>query len=221
MVRNSFQKEMDELKNDVGKIAEHAKNCVEKSVLSLKNQDVEMAESVFVTEDESDILNLGIDDRGMKLTALQQPVARDLRFISTMMKISDNYERICDLTVKIAEITRKTAKRPLLKPLVDIPRMARTIIEMIDINTRAMEAWKVDEAGVLEEVLQEKDDFIDALYDQVYRELLTFMIKNPRTIDDATHLLFVARDLERAGDIAAKNGARIHYMITGERIWIK
>ncbi len=217
MVRNRFQKEMEELRKDVRKMAEHAKNGVETSVLSLKNQDVEMAESIFAREDESDILNLGIDDRGMKLTALQQPVARDLRFISTMMKVSDNYERVCDLTVKIAEITLKTAKKPLLKPLVDIPRMAQTIIEMIDINTMAIEKWKVDEIGVL----NEKDDLIDALYDQVYRELLTFMIKDPRTIDDATHLLFVARYLERIGDIVAKTGARIHYMITGERIWIK
>lgn len=216
MVRNRFRSEMDRLEKDVQTIAEYAKNCVEKSVLSLKNQDAEMAESVCVIEDESDVLNLCIDERGMNITALQQPVARDLRFVSTMIKISDGYERICDLTAKIAKISKKTAGKPLLKPLIDIPRMAQIINEMIDINIKAIDDWDVD--GI--KGLKEKDDLIDALYDQIYMELLAFMIKDPRTIDDATDLLFIARYLERAGDIAAKTGAKIHYMITGERIWI-
>jgi phosphate transport system protein len=85
-------------------------------------------------EEESDLLNLKIDDNCFKITALQQPVARDLRFIAMMIKISDNYERICDLAQKIADIARKYEEKPLLKPLIDIPRMAEMIQEMINVN---------------------------------------------------------------------------------------
>ncbi len=218
MVRDKFHEQMDDIKYDVIKLGELTKKCVTLSVDSLKNQDEEMAKSVEDFEEESDQMNLSIDDRCMKLIALQQPVAKDLRFISSMMKISDNYERICDLTLYISEIAIKTSKKPLLKPLIDIPRMAELIKDMININNTAI--GDVDISDIKEE-LEERDDLIDELYSQIYRELLTFMMKDPKTIDDATDLLFVARYLERIGDIAAKTGALVHLMVTGERIWIK
>jgi phosphate transport system protein len=218
MVRDKFHEQMEDIKFEVIKLGELTKKCVKLSVDSLKNQDEEMARSVENFEEESDRMNLSIDNRCIKLIALQQPVARDLRFISNMIKISDNYERICDLTLSIAEIAVKSAKKPLLKPLIDIPRMAELICEMINIDNAAIGDGEYKE---LKEELEEKDNTIDSLYDQVYRELLTFMMKDPKTIDDATDLLFVARYLERIGDIAAKTGAVIHFMATGERIWIK
>jgi len=218
MVRDKFHEQMDDIKYEVITLGELTKKCVKLSVDSLKNQDEAMARSVEKFEEESDQRNLKIDDRCIKLIALQQPVARDLRFISSMIKISDNYERICDLTLSIAVIAIKSAKKPLLKPLVDIPQMADLICEMINIDNAAIGDWKHE--GLKKE-LEGKDDIIDSLYDQIYRELLIFMIKDPKTIDDATDLLFTARYLERIGDIAAKTGALVHFTITGERIWIK
>jgi phosphate transport system protein len=217
MVRKALDDGLKEIKGNVIKIAGIANKAVELGVKSLKERDLSLAGEVEKKEEESDLLNLAIDDGCFKLTALQQPVAKDLRFIATMVKISDNYERICDLALKIAEITKKYEDKPLLKPLIDIPRMAEVIQEMIHINDEAMKTWS---PGKIKN-LQEMDDYIDALYDQVYRELLTFMMKDPHTIDDATDLLFAARYLERIGDIAAKTGARIYFMITGERVWIK
>lgn len=217
MVRKTFDEGLEEIKENVIKIGGLASKATGLAVTSLKERNLELAGEVDKLEEESDLLNLRIDDDCFKLIALQQPVAKDLRFIATMIKISDNYERICDLAQKIAEITRKYEEKPLLKPLIDVPRMAETIKDMIRINEEAIKTWEVGEI----KGLQEKDDHIDALYDQIYRELLTFMMKDPHTIDDATDLLFTARYLERIGDIAAKTGARIYYMITGERIWIK
>lgn len=217
MVREAFEKELEGIKQDVIKMGNLAKECVKLSVQSLKEQNLELAEKIFVLEEKSDILNLSVEGRCLRAAALQQPVARDLRFIATMIKISDNFEHICDRTVKIAEITKKTAGKPLLKPLIDIPRMSDTIQQMIDVDLEGIAQHKSPSP----QQLTEKDDFIDSLYQQVYNELLTFMMKDPHSIDDATHLLFVATYLERIGDIAAKIGARIIYMVEGKRVLIK
>jgi len=134
-----------------------------------------------------------------------------------MIKISDNFERICDLSEKISDIAEKYKEKELLKPLIDIPRMASTIAKMIDID---LEAIRSKTSPSVEE-LTKKDDLLDELYIQIYNELISFMIRDPRRIDDATDLLFVARYLERIGDIAAKTGARIVYIVEGRRVWIK
>ena len=217
MVREAFDRELASIREDVLKMGSYAKDSVLWAVQSLKEQNLELVEKVCKIEEESDLLNLSVDERCLKVAALQQPVARDLRFIATMIKISDNFERICDLAVKITEITKKTIGRPLLKPLIDIPRMAETVEEMLDIDLQAI----AQQRSVVPEELAKRDDFIDMLYQQVYNELLTFMMKDPRCIDDATDLLFVARHLERIGDIVAKTGARIIYMMEGKRVWIK
>jgi phosphate transport system protein len=217
MVRKIFQQEMDKLEDDVVKMGLMAKDAVTLAVDSLKLQDVEMAERVFGLEEKSDLLNLEISDRSMMLTATQQPVARDLRFISSMMKISDDFERMCDITEKIAKITKKSAHKPLLKPLIDIPRMSENIQEMVEIDIHAIR----DRNTAPIERLEPLDDEIDSLYQQVYNELLTFMLKDASNIDDATNLLLVVLYLERLGDICCKVGSKIVYMVEGKRVWIK
>ncbi len=217
MVRKVFQMELDRLETDVIKMAQLTRDAVSLSVDSLKNQDVEMAARVIEIEENSDVLNIEISDRGMMLTATQQPVARDLRFISSMMKISDSFERICDYAEKIARITMKSAHKPLLRPLVDIPRMSDNIQTMIDLD---IDAIQNRDAGPTER-LSPLDDVIDALYQTLYTELLNFMINDTTTIDDATDLLFVARYLERIGDITCKIGSMIVFMLEGKRVWIK
>ncbi|HUV81936.1 MAG TPA: phosphate signaling complex protein PhoU [archaeon] len=217
MVRKVFQMEMDRLETDVIKMAQLTRDAVSLSVDSLRNQDIEMAARVIELEEKSDVLNIEITDRGMMLTATQQPVARDLRFISSMMKISDSFERIVDYAEKIARITMKSAHKPLLKPLVDIPRMSENIWKMIELDIFAIQNRDVR----LTDQLEPLDDVIDALYQQLYTELLNFMINDTTTIDDATDLLFVARYLERIGDITCKIGSMIVFMLEGKRVWIK
>jgi phosphate transport system protein len=217
LVRTPLEKGMDKIEREILEIAEIAKKAVLLSVESLKERNIEKAKEVADLEEKSDILNLDIDNDCLKLLALQQPVAKDLRFVHTMLKISDNFERIADLALKIAEITPKYEKKPLLKPLIDIPRMAETISQMIDTDITAIKTKVPPDT----DKLISEDDFLDDLYSQIYNELLSFMLRDPRNIDDATDLIFVARYLERIGDIAAKTGARIYYMITGERVWVK
>jgi phosphate transport system protein len=217
MVRKVFQMEIDRLETDVIKMAQLTRDAVSLSVDSLRNQDVGIAARVIELEEKSDVLNIEITDRGMMLTATQQPVARDLRFISSMMKISDSFERICDYAEKIARITMKSAHKPLLRPLVDIPRMSENIWKMIELDIFAIQNRDVR----LTDQLEPLDDVIDALYQQLYTELLNFMINDTTTIDDATDLLFVTRYLERIGDITCKIGSMIVFMLEGKRVWIK
>lgn len=217
MPRTPLEKGMNKITDEVIELGEVVRKAVLLSVESLKERNVEKAERVKQLEERSDILNLGIDEGALKLMALQQPVARDLRFVSSMIKISDNLERIADLANKIAKITPKYEKRALLKPLIDIPRMADTIAEMLDMDMKAISEHSSPSTVRLES----KDDLLDELYNQIYNELITYMLRDPRKIDDATDLLFVARYLERIGDIAAKTGARIVYMVEGERVWVK
>lgn len=217
MVRKLFQMEMDRLETDVINIAQISRDAVSLSVDSLKHQNVEIAARVIELEEKSDVLNIEISDRGMMLTATQQPVARDLRFISSIMKISDSFERIVDYAEKIARITKKSAHKPLLKPLVDIPKMSENIRKMIELDILAIQNRDVR----LTDQLEPLDDVIDALYHQLYTELLNFMINDTTTIDDATDLLFVARYLERIGDITCKIGSMIVFMLEGKRVWIK
>lgn len=217
MARKVFQMEMEHLETDVITMSQFSGDAVRLSVDSLRHQDVEKAARVIDIEEKSDVLNIEITDRGMILTATQQPVARDLRFISSMMKISDSFERICDYAEKIARITMKSAHRPLLRPMVDIPRMSGNIITMIDLDINAIQ----NRDARLTDQLEPLDDMIDALYLQIYTELLNIMIHDTTTIDDATDLLFVTRYLERIGDIICKIGSMIVFMLEGKRVWIK
>lgn len=217
MVRVSFHNEMEKIRIQVIEMGSLCKEIVEKSVLALKNRDMELANEVLAIEKVSDELNLNIDECCMRITALQQPVARDLRFLSMMIRISDNFERICDLAAKIAEIAKKYHERPLLKPLIDIPKMVEVIEKMLDVDIRALETERLDEI----KNLQSMDDQVDGLHTKILNELLSIMVMDPQEIDDALDLIFVTRYLERIGDICGKTGARIYYMVTAERIWIK
>ncbi|NOZ82894.1 MAG: phosphate transport system regulatory protein PhoU, partial [Euryarchaeota archaeon] len=172
MPRTPLERGMEEIRGEVVRLGGIAKQAVLLSVEALKERDMQKAARVDELEEESDILNLHIDESALKLMALQQPVARDLRFVNAMIKISDNFERIADLAQKVAEIAKKYEERELLKPLIDIPRMASTIAEMIDIDLEAIERHASPDT----EKLVEKDDLLDELYAQIYNELISFML---------------------------------------------
>lgn len=214
MIRVRYSKQLEDLKKKVIGMGKLSIELVKNAVDSLVNKDRELAENVIKKAEEIDDLELEIEKTCMRLIALQQPVGKDLRIIGSIMRIIGDFDRVSDLAANIANITIKTLEKPYVKPLIDIPRMCEIAQTMIECTLKSFEALKV--LKCIEE-LGKMDDEVDALFEQVYRELITLMIENPRIISDATYLLLVARYLERIADHACNIGGRIFYMVTGER----
>lgn len=215
--RKTYSESLKEVKEDVLEMASLAEKGICSSVDVLENYDKEGIQKIFDVEERSNKLNLEVEKECMRLVALQQPVAKDLRFIATMMKVSDNFERICDLAEKITKIAEKKGDEKPLKPLVDTNRMINLICEMLDIVKDAIR----DEDTADLRGLSDIDDKIDELFSQIYNELIVFMVKDPKNVDEATDLVFVARYLERTGDLVAKIASRLVYMVEGKRVQIK
>ncbi len=214
MARKAFDAKLDEIRGELIKLAEVAKEAVGISMESLAKRDTALAKRVSELEERSDFMNLAVEETCLKLTATQQPVARDLRFIATAMRISINFERICDLTEKIAWVGKKPLELPLPEKLLKI---SEVIQEMLDIDIKAISEKDTSVVNVL----QSKDDVIDAIWRGSFREFKRMIAEDPKTVSDAIDYLFVANYLERIGDIAAKTGARVVYMLEGRRVWIK
>lgn len=214
MTRKAFDAKLDEIRDELIKLAEVSKEAVRISAESLRTRDTTLAQKVSELEEKSDLMNLYVEETCLKLTATQQPVARDLRFIATAMRISINFERICDLAEKIAWVGKKQLVLPLPEKFLKIFGI---IQEMIDIDIKALS----EKNTKVVEVLQSKDDEIDAIWRESYREFKKMIAQDQKIVSDAIDYLFVANYLERIGDIAAKTGARVVYMLEGRRIWIK
>ena len=212
-----FIKQLEELEDDVLNMGKLSKDTIELSVKALINQDPSLAKQIFEMEDKINEMELMIENKCMKLLALQQPMAKDLRMIGTCMKIITDLDRVSDLSADIADIAIKTSNEPFVKPLIDIPRMAEIVESMLD---DSLTAFKNKDTELAME-MGRRDDVVDALYDQIRRELITFMIEDPRKIANASHLSFVARYLERIGDHACNIAGRVVYMVTGKRVKIE
>jgi phosphate transport system protein len=212
MIRDLYLKELGELQADVLRMGTMAGQAIGASVEALKALDVASAERVVAGDDAIDRLHLDLENRCMRLIALQQPMASDLRTIGATMAITIDLERLADHAEGIAKCVRRLAGQPLLKPLIDIPRMEALVQEMLR-NT--MEAFAHRDAA-LAEAMAKRDDEVDALRSQVFRELLTYMISDPQTIPRALELLLVAQHLERAADHVTNIDERVIYMVTGE-----
>ncbi len=213
MTRKSYQEEVESLRNDLLGMAHLVENTIIKSVESLAKKDIELAKKIVADDDIIDEMEHDIERRCFRLLALQQPMASDLRAISTALKIITDLERIADHASDIAKVTIRLEGQPLIKPLIDIPRMAVIAESMIhDILTAF-----VDRNDKLAEEVCTRDDEVDNLYSQIFRELLLIMMEDPRTITQATYLLFVAQYLERVADHATNLGEWVIYMVTGER----
>jgi phosphate transport system protein len=213
VTRQTYKEEIESLKNDLLKMAHLVERSIIKSVESLAKKDSNLARQILDEDDIIDDLEHDIEKRSLRLLALQQPMASDLRAIGTALKIITDLERIADHASDIAKVTLKLEGQPLIKPLIDIPRMANIAEKMIhDMLTAFMDG----DVKLAEEVCQ-RDDELDNLYSQIFRELLLIMMEDPRTITQATYLLMVAQYLERVGDHATNLGEWIIYMVTGER----
>ena len=184
-----------------------------KAVEALRRRDARLADEVFADDKLIDQLEIDIDARCVALLALQQPLASDLRFITAALKISNDLERVGDHAVNIAGGAKKLAEQPELKPLVDIPRMADLATAML---RDALDAFVRRDAETARRLCS-RDDDVDQLNRQVFRELLSYMLENPSTITRAMELILVARNLERVADLAT-NVAEEVVFITEARI---
>ena len=214
MVRESYHRDLHKLKEEVISMGSLVSIAIGDSVLSLKNRDAGMAQKVIEMDHEIDALDHKVEDDCMRLLALQQPMARDLRLIVSVLKMSIDLERMGDLALEIAVITKITAGSPPIKPLVDIPRMSDICQDMLRNIMNAFQNKDIE----LARVVAKRDDEIDMLFDQVRRELISYMIEDPKKITGAQHLTFVARYLERIGDHITNLSENVVFMVTGERI---
>ena len=215
-MRERFENQLRELNVKLLKMGAMVQEIIEVSVQALNKQDLEMAKEVYRMDDEIDELELELENECMRLLALQQPMARDLRVIGTIMKIITDLERMGDHAVNIAKVTLKIGNEPLIKPLIDIPRMAKLSENMV---YKSLDAFMKADIHLAEEVAHD-DEAVDEIYDEIYKELIEMMIEDPSITKQATHLLFIGRYLERIADHATNIGERVIYMVTGERVEI-
>ena len=213
-VERPFDEELKLLKEQLLEMASRAEEQIAQAVRGLKERREELACDVLRKEQAVNQLDISIDENAMRLLALRQPMAADLRFITSALKISSDLERIGDLAVNIAERTIELLKHPQLKPLIDIPRMAEISQGMV---RDAISAFISGDAELARKVC-ERDDEVDRLNSQVFRELLTFMMEDPATITRAVDLILVGRHLERIADHATNIGEDVIYMVKGKTI---
>lgn len=193
-----FEQEFAALKDQLLAMGGRAENIVQKAMAALKTRNVALANEVFADDRQIDALELAIDERSVNLLALRQPLASDLRFITAALKITNDLERVGDHAVNIAGSAIRLAEQPQLKPLVDLPRMADMASSMLH---DALDAFVRRDAETARRLVR-RDDDVDDLNTQVFRELITFMIEDPQTITRAMELILVSRNLERVADLA-------------------
>ena len=198
MERHHFEADLQALRNQLLTMGGLVEDRVHRAVHSLVHRGEEDAQRIIATDKEVNDLQMDIDNRCLRLLATQTPLAVDLRLITSAMKINADLERIGDQAVNIAESVLVLIPQPPLKPLIDIPRMAAIAEKMI---RDALDAFVKKDAELARDVLR-RDDEVDELKDQVFRELLTYMMADPGTIQRALSLILISRNLERIADHA-------------------
>lgn len=214
MIRQSFDQELETLRQDLVHMGQIVRNAIKDAVDALARRDKALAQQIMDGDDIIDAMQVDIEDRCISLIARQQPVATDLRILGTGLKITTDLERIGDHAFDIAKIVLLIGDEPLIKPLVDIPRMAEMAQSMLD---DSLQAYLNLDIQLAEKVCRD-DDMVDQLYYQVFRELLTYMLVDPQKINQATQLIFVARYLERIADHSTNVAEWVIYLVTGERL---
>jgi phosphate transport system protein len=204
-----FQKELEELKGNLLTMASLVEQAIRDAVQSLVKRDSDLVRKTFQYEDRINKLEIAIDDRCLKLLALRQPMAADLRFITSAMKIITDLERMGDQAVNIAERATSLNQEPQIKPYIDIPKMAEIAQSMVK---DVLDAF-VNQDSRLARSVCERDDLVDRLNDQVFRELLTFMMSDSQTITRAIHLMIVCRCLERIADHATNIAEDVIFLV--------
>jgi phosphate transport system protein len=212
MAREHFQNMLRGLERELVGMGEMVINAIDRSIIALKNVDKVEAERIIADDALINKMRWDIENQCIRLFATQQPVAGDLREIVSFMDLITNLERMADHAKGIATIVVRHDQTPLLKPLIDIPRMAEKANEMIRKSLTAFITQDVTAARAIIDM----DNEVDALYEQIFRELLTFMMEDPKTITRAVYLIWVSHNLERIADRVTNICERIIFMVTGE-----
>jgi len=214
MVVETLENELAKVKEELMKMGCLLEEQIFKAVKSLVDKDLKLAHEVIARDDIIDKMELEIEKKCLQLVALKQPMARDLRFIGTALRIIVDMERMADHAEDICEITIRLYDQTYIKPLIDIPRMAQIAQEMVKIALQAFIDGNVELAMSLVEMESQSDN----LYEQVYRDLLTYMMQDAHNIPQASDLLLVAGHLERIADHATNLAEMVIYNVEGRRI---
>jgi phosphate transport system protein len=210
--RKSFDQHIQEVKDEVLVLGSMVEQSILDSVEALKKRDMEASRKIMELDRRINEKRFDIEHKVMILIATQQPMAHDLRLLASILEIAGELERMGDYAKGIATINIRMGEEPLLKPLIDIPRMAQKGVDMLH---RALTAF-VDEDVQAASKIPAEDDEVDALYLQVYRELMTYVMADPKTIERANWLLWVAHNLERVSDRVTNICERTIFIVTGE-----
>src|SRR5436189_1257509 len=212
--RTYYERQLRELKDRLLIMSSQAESMISDSIRSFVDRRPTLAAEVIERDDEMDRLEIEIDDRCYEILALEQPVACDLRFIATALKIVKDLERIGDIGVNIAERSLELIQEPELKRLVDLPIMADAAEKILK---ESLDAFVNSDAELAAKVIL-NDNIVDDLYEQIFRELLTYMLEDPRAISRAIKLIFIAKHLERVGDHSANIAEMVVFLVRGQDI---
>ena len=210
--RTIFHKNLQEVEKDVLAMGDSVAKAVDRSIDALKRRDLTLAHQIMADDTLIDQQRFGIEDKCIGLIATQQPMASDLRILVAILNIIIELERIGDYAEGIAKIVIMIGDEPPLKPLIDIPRMGEITIDMIN---KSIQSFATRDVELAMRVVS-MDTIVDGLNDQVFRELLTFMMVDPKTTNRATRLIWVAHNLERAADRATNICERVVFTVTGK-----
>lgn len=213
-MQRHFDEELAGLKEKILRMGALVEEQIQQSLKALIDRDEALAQQVIVNDHRVNTLDVEVDEACLELLALYQPAARDLRFITTAMKISTELERMSDLAENICERAIELNEEPQLKPYIDIPMMAERAMKMV---WEALDAFVRADSTLARKVLEE-DDVVDELTEQVFRELLSFMMEDPKTISRAIRLSFISKYIERIADHATNVAELVVYLVEGKII---
>jgi len=209
-----YENQLRELKDKLLLMSHKAEQMISDSIRSLVDRRPSLAQEIIRRDDEIDKLEIEVDELCYEILALEQPVARDLRFIATAMKIVKDIERIGDIAVNICERAMELIQEPELKRLVDLPIMAEAAQKILK---ESLDAFVNSDAELAERVIF-NDNVLDDLYEQIFIELLTYILEDPRSISRAIKLIFIAKALERVGDHSANIAEMVVFLVKGQDI---
>ena len=209
-----FEQQLRALKDKLLLMSHHAEKMIADSIRALVERRPSLAEDVINSDDTMDQLELAIDNLCYEILALEQPVARDLRFIATALKIVRDIERIGDIAVNIAERATELIQEPEMKRLIDLPIMAEASQRILK---DSLDAFVNSDAELAEKVIRD-DEFIDDCYEQIFRELLTYMMEDTKYISRALKVIFIAKHLERVGDHSSNIAEMVIFLVRGQDI---
>lgn len=211
-MRKTFENEIQQLKDEMLLLGSMVEQQILEAVEALKKRDVEAARHIYDTDAQINAKRYAIEEKVMIVIATQQPMARDLRLLASILEVSGELERMGDYAKGIATVNIRMGDQPLLKPLIDIPRMAQKAADMLH---RALTAF-VNEDVETARAIPLEDDEVDDLYNQIYRELMTYVIQDAKSIERANWLLWVAHNLERVADRVTNICERTVFIVTGK-----